>query len=251
MVYYFSGTGNSRYVAERTAQALGETPVSLNDIIKKGEALSFTKGETLVFCVPTYAWRIPRVVEDKIRNARSAEGCKAYFVMTCGGEISDSAKYAAKLCSEKGMEFMGCAQVVMPENYIAMFGTPSKSEAEEIIKRAEPVIDLVAEIIKKGTVISKSRISLADSLKSDIINTLFYPLCVSAKKFRATQKCISCGLCEKLCPLNNISLSSGRPVWGKDCTHCMACISYCPEEAIEYGTASVGKERYRCGKSCG
>ena len=48
----------------------------------------------------------------------------------------------------------------------------------------------------------------------------------------------------ELCPLNNIHLESGRPVWGKNCTHCMACICYCPKEAIEYGKKSKGKPRY-------
>lgn len=45
--------------------------------------------------------------------------------------------------------------------------------------------------------------------------------------------------------MNNIQLIDGKPVWGKNCTHCMACICYCPQEAIEYGKKSVGKPRYR------
>ena len=58
-------------------------------------------------------------------------------------------------------------------------------------------------------------------------------------------KCIGCGKCEKLCPMNNITLPNGRPVWGDNCTQCMACICYCPTEAIEYGKKSLGKPRYR------
>ena len=57
-------------------------------------------------------------------------------------------------------------------------------------------------------------------------------------------RCIGCGRCVELCPLNNIHLENGKPVWGKDCTHCMACICYCPAEAIEYGKKSLGKPRY-------
>ena len=56
--------------------------------------------------------------------------------------------------------------------------------------------------------------------------------------------CIGCGKCVELCPLNNIHLENGKPVWGKNCTHCMACICYCPKEAIEYGKKSKGKPRY-------
>ena len=49
----------------------------------------------------------------------------------------------------------------------------------------------------------------------------------------------------KNCPTNNIVIQNGKPVWGNNCTHCMACICRCPAEAIEYGKKSVGKPRYR------
>ena len=53
--------------------------------------------------------------------------------------------------------------------------------------------------------------------------------------FRTDAACVGCGQCVKNCPLNNITLKDRKPVWGKQCTHCMACICYCPTEAIEYG----------------
>ena len=56
--------------------------------------------------------------------------------------------------------------------------------------------------------------------------------------------CIGCGQCAKRCPMNNVTLKDGKPVWGKACTHCMACICYCPVSAIEYGKKSVGQPRY-------
>ena len=68
---------------------------------------------------------------------------------------------------------------------------------------------------------------------------------MSPKHFYATDSCISCKRCEKVCPVDNVKLREGRPVWGKNCTHCMACICYCPQEVIEYGKKSVGKPRYR------
>ena len=76
------------------------------------------------------------------------------------------------------------------------------------------------------------------------VNPAFYRFFVKADAFRATDVCIGCGKCVELCPLNNIRLENGKPVWGKHCTHCMACICYCPKEAIEYGKKSKGKPRY-------
>ena len=71
---------------------------------------------------------------------------------------------------------------------------------------------------------------------------------VKADAFFATHACIGCGACVEVCPLNNIHLNDGKPVWDKHCTHCMACICGCPTEAIEYGKRSKGKPRYRCPK---
>ncbi len=76
---------------------------------------------------------------------------------------------------------------------------------------------------------------------SGLINTLFYPLVVSARKFYAADVCIGCGKCTEVCPLNNVSLKDGKPLWEDQCTHCMACICKCPKEAIEYGNRSKGK----------
>ena len=64
----------------------------------------------------------------------------------------------------------------------------------------------------------------------------------------AASNCIGCGKCAKLCPLNNIKLTDKKPVWGNQCTHCMACIGNCPVEAIEYGTITQEKRPYNFGK---
>lgn len=73
---------------------------------------------------------------------------------------------------------------------------------------------------------------------------VFYRFFVKADAFRATDACTGCGRCVELCPLNNVHLKNGKPVWGKNCTHCMACICYCPKEAIEYSEKSKGKPRH-------
>ena len=42
--------------------------------------------------------------------------------------------------------------------------------------------------------------------------------------------------------MRNIVLSDGKPHWGSDCTHCMACITACPAQAIEYGRRSAERK---------
>lgn len=68
MILFFSGTGNSRYIARRLAAALGDELVSVNDRIKSGDTGAVRADGRLIFVTPTYGWRIPRVVEEWIRR---------------------------------------------------------------------------------------------------------------------------------------------------------------------------------------
>lgn len=251
MVLYFSGTGNSRYAAERIAAVLGDSLVDLNEKIKQGDGKAPPSDGHLVFVTPTYAWRIPRVVEKWIRDAAFDGQNRAWFVMTCGDDNGNAGSYNRKLCLDKGFAYMGTAKLVMPENYIAMFDAPDREEAAEIIRRAEPETDRAAQRIAVGEAFPEPRIGALGRLKSGIVNRLFYAKCVKADAFLVKDACIGCGKCERLCPMNNIRLENGRPLWGGACTHCMACICRCPKEAIEYGTKSVGKPRYTCEQAVG
>ena len=244
MILYFSGTGNSGYAARRIADGLGEPLLCLNDRIKAGDTAPVETGERLVIVTPTYAWRIPRIVEDWLLHTELTGAKRAWFVMTCGSEIGDADRYNRRLCQAKGLACMGTAQIVMPENFIAMFNAPTVEEARRIVAKAEPFIDRAIAAIRAGHMFSPPRKKLYDRIASSAVNPVFYPLFVKANSFTASDVCIGCGKCEKLCPLNNITLQNARPVWGTNCTQCMACICYCPTRAIEYGKKSAGKPRY-------
>nr|WP_325182156.1 EFR1 family ferrodoxin [uncultured Oscillibacter sp.] len=244
MVFYFSGTGNSRYAAQRIAAALGDQLLSMNDHIKAGDTSPVTTDERLVIVTPTYAWRIPRLVEDWLRRTEFPGARQTWFVMTCGGEIGNAVKYNHALCREKRLADMGTGQIVMPENYIAMFNAPRAEEARQIVAKAEPDIDNAVSVIVAGQAFPAPRGSLSDCFKSGPVNPIFYTVFVKAKAFAAGDACTGCGQCVRLCPTNNITIKNNRPVWGGNCTHCMACICRCPAEAIEYGKKSAGKPRY-------
>ena len=244
MILYFSGTGNSKYVAKRIADALGDALVNLNDRIKAGDTSPVETGERVIIVTPTYAWRIPRVVCDWLRKTELRGAKQVWFVMTCGSEIGNADKYNRELCAEKPISCMGTAQIVMPENYIAMFSAPQADKARQIVAQAEPSIDRAIAAIQRNQPFAPMRNNLYDRFMSGPVNPIFYKFCVKADAFTVSDTCIGCGQCAKRCPMNNVTLKDGKPVWGKNCTHCMACICYCPKEAIEYGKKSVGQPRY-------
>lgn len=244
MILYFSGTGNSRYVAEKISKVTGDNVISINEILKSGNKGIIKSEKPFVFVCPTYAWRIPRVVSEFIREANFKNTKEAYFILTCGGGIGEAVKYIKKLCIEKGFTLKGFASVIMPDNYIVMYDTPDEEKANKIIKGATEKISYISERIKDCKELQEEKSKLGGSLKSGLVNSLFYLAFLKAKGFYSTDKCISCGKCAELCPLNNINIVDGRPKWGANCTHCMACICGCPVEAIEYKNKTKGRNRY-------
>ena len=246
MILYFTGTGNSCYCAQMLSEQLGDTCRDIFDDLRSGAAAELTSQRPWIFVAPTYSWRLPRVFADWVRRSRFSGSREAYFVMTCGSDVGNAAPYNQALCREKGFHYCGTLPVVMPENYVAMFPVPGREEAEQIIAAARPVVEQGARWIREEKDFPPLSAGVKDRLKSGIVNHLFYPVCVKASPFFAADPCMSCGKCEAVCPLQNIRLEEGRPVWGSRCTHCMACICSCPAEAIEYGKASRGKPRYQC-----
>ena len=246
MILYFTGTGNSRYIAEKIAKETEDRIININDKIKQKDNSFIKTDGRLIFVVPTYAWRIPVIVKEWILRTEFSDANQVWFVMNCGSEIGNAAKYNMELCDMKKFTYMGTAQVVMPENYIAMFDSPCEEEALRIISAARRPIKKGIAAIKDGKDFPQIKPNLLDKLKSGPTNPVFYSVFVKAKAFYVKDTCIGCGKCSELCPLNNIRIVDEKPVWGDNCTHCMACICKCPVEAIEYGRISKGKPRYKC-----
>ena len=246
MIVYFTGTGNSRYCARMLADKLGDHCTDAFHFIRDGVAVELSSAKPWVFVCPTYSWQIPRVFADFIRAGRFSGSRDAYFVMTCGGDTGSAADKNRALCQEKGLRYRGTLTVVMPENYIAMFNAPERKEALGIIAAARPVLEQGAGYIQRGEKFPARKAGAADRLKSGLVNTLFYRFNVKAAPFHVAGSCVSCGKCAAACPLGNIRMERGVPVWGDRCTHCMACICGCPTGAIEYSKASQGKPRYQC-----
>lgn len=248
MIVYFSGTGNSRFAAEYLAKQLEDELLDAGRNLKAGDRSSLHSDCPWVFVSPIYAWRMANVMTEYIRSIQLTGSRDAYFVLTCGGEIGNAGKYAAQLCEEKGLNYKGALEVVMPENYIAMFNAPGVEESRTIVAKAKPVLECGGELIRQAAPFPEPKTGLLDRLKSGPINEGFYRFYVKADAFFTTDVCTGCGFCVESCPLNNIRLSDGKPVWNKNCTHCMACICGCPTQAIEYGKRSQGKPRYQCPK---
>lgn len=249
MVIYFSGTGNSRYIAELLAVRLEDKLACANDFIKADIRFEYESEKPYVFVCPTYAFRMPQIVEDFFTSSVLYGNKRVYWIMTCGDSIGNATYYCEKVTNKQFMIYMGVRPLVMPENYVAKFKVPPIAEQEALIAAAERRIPEIAKTIKEEQDFPKADGKQATGLMHEVFTPIFYQFGVKDKRFRSTDKCKGCGACVNACPLNNIELNDKKIKYLGNCTHCMACISVCPEKAIEYGRGTVNKARYYLRKS--
>jgi len=273
MIFYFTGTGNSLWVAKQLSEAFGEPLVSIAEQMQSDEEkLHFTLrgGEKLFFVFPVHSWGIPKIVSQFIRQMQW-DGYKSqpvYMVCTCGDECGYTDRILRKKLAHKGIALTGAYSLIMPNNYILMkgFNVDSKEVEQQKLaaapERLKAVVEAIHNGVEGGSTTSSSKASVAvpaqgqsitslyivgthPALKSYLVNWLFVAFALKRNKFIATGVCISCGLCEKICPTKTIVMEEGHPEWeSSSCIQCTACIHRCPVRAIEYGAETWKKGRY-------
>ncbi len=247
MILYFSGTGNSRYIAQKLAEQCSDELVSMNRGMRQrkldpyNSQYAFSSEKPFVVVCPTYCWHVPKVVEEYLLDSRFLGSSELYFLLTCGSGTGQAAAHARNICKKLSMEFMGLASIRMPENYITLFRAPEPDEAVGIIRAAMPQVENIAQqILIRHTI----RDSYSGPAMPEPLCRLFYRFFVHDRKFRVTDICIGCMACAKLCPMVNIRMKDQKPVWLGSCTQCQSCIAVCPTNAVEFGRRTRGKRRY-------
>ena len=246
MIVYFTGTGNSRYVAEILGDMTGDEIMDAGKLIRQKDYAPISSHRPWIFTAPVYGWRMARIFAEWMEKTEFCGTKDAYFFLTCGSDAGNSGIYLERLCRKKGLIYKGLQEVVMPENYIAMFKAPGKRLAAKIRKAAVPKVKEAAEKILAGERLHGKKVTLAERVKSFAVNPAFYALFVKSKSFYVKDKCIGCGKCAFSCPVSGIIMQDGKPRWTGNCSHCMACICGCGASAIEYGNKSKHKMRYQC-----
>lgn len=248
MILYFSATGNSEYLAKQLAQLIDDEAVDLFPYIKSGEGGNFTSKKPYVLVVPTYSWRVPRFISEYLKTCTLSGTKDIYVLMNYGDSCGNAQKYARCNATSLGLNFKGLYGIQMPENYLMLFSIAPDDMNRKIVHASHDELKRFANYVNDSADIPSQKVSLAGKLESSFVNSVFFKFIVGDKKFRYTDKCIKCGKCARVCVLNNITYVDGYPRWNGNCTHCAACIAKCPDEAIEYGKKSIGKERYLISK---
>ena len=246
MILYFSGTGNSKYVANAIGDGIKDEAVSLNDIIKNDGPTAFNSEKPFIVVAPIHAWRFPRIIEEFIKKAKFSGNREIYFVGTMASQSGNCDKYCKEITERKHMKFKGFIGVFMPNNYVISSVMPTKEQIDKILQYAKVIVKDVVQAIENGENLSKIDKTAMAGILSGPVNKLFNKFMVSSKNFVVSDKCISCGKCEEFCAVNNIKLVGGKPAFGDNCINCYSCIHRCPKEAINIKGKTENHGRYVC-----
>ncbi len=245
VLYYFSGTGNTLMLARLLAKELGDTEII--NIVSCSGSSPVPKADTIGILYPVYAFGLPRIVYNFVKNSLQITDNAYVFSLTNygGGGGPASLQQLKALLQTKGNKLNLGFGLTMPSNYIPFGGAESQEKQNRRFIKAAEEIKIIAQTIKKrpeNYFYSKSHIPL-------FITGLFYKLFFrncgkEAKKFYVNDNCTSCGICVKICPTKNIKLLDKRPVWGDNCEQCMACLQWCPTVAIHRKGVSETRLHY-------
>jgi len=248
MIFYFTGTGNSLYVAEKLSEGIDENILDIGQLVKENRyEFDLSDNKYLGFVFPVYYYSAPFIVEEFIKKLKlvNSECMKVFLFLTCGATTGASHEQVAKLLKEKGINTDFRFAVAMPDNYILLYNLDHEEKQVKSIELSNKKIIDAIDILKSDRV--GDYISIKGPLPG--IVSLFahraYDLTRNTKKFYAEDFCIDCKLCEEICPESAIKMKDGKPTWVKEkCSHCLGCISRCPVEAIQYSKRTIGRRRY-------
>ena len=242
-IFYYTGTGNSLWVARTIAEELGGA--ELIPIAKHGEGKTIIDAKVAGVVFPVHIWGVPAPVVRFVESLEGTESVYFFGIAVHAGQVSNTLVQLKKILSRRGIPLsLGC-EVRMPSNYIPWGGPGPRDRQRELFARGRNKISRIADMIRQRAILPVER----GPLWQRIMFTPFYRLSFSHvlrmdKKFRADDRCNGCGICLRVCPASNITMSEEKPRWHHRCEQCFACLQWCPTEAIQYGTRTLRYERY-------
>ena len=251
MILFFSGTGNTRWIAQQLAEAIGEKLLFIPDEIKKGTMhYELEADERLGFCFPTHGWQPPRIVRDFLRHAtfQTSSTTFVWALTTCGDNMGKTMDILNRELAQKGLKAETMFSVIMPESYVCLpfMYTDSESREREKIEQARRQTEHIIRIIKdRKRGIEELEQGATPRLFSYVIGAYFNRNMITDKKFTVNADvCTRCGKCQRVCPVDNIQGTPPEWLHNGQCTCCLACYHYCPVHAINYGSITRKRDQY-------
>lgn len=281
MIFHFSGTGNTRWAAQRLATAIHEDLINIASYMRAddsshdiAEPFTLKEDERLGFVFPVHGWRVPRLVREfikrvKIQKENSSDKTSpdkdfqqrppfTYCVCTAGDNIgltidnlNDTIVKNPSLLRLGIQKVSSSYSLIMPESYVGLPFMDVDTKENEIRKKEEAAQELAIvceEVFNRKEGISRLVKGPCPWFLTKVVGGFFENVLISDKRFHVEKdRCVKCGICANVCPVGDIKGGHGEyPKWlhHKDCLTCFNCYHHCPHHAIEFGHQTQKKGQY-------
>lgn len=262
MIFYFSGTGNTRWAAQKVAAATADRLVNIAEEMLAAETdqasdpqftYTLAQDERIGFFFPVHGWRPPRLVLDFLDRLHltNADSHYAYVVCTAGDNVGEAVSILEKRLQTMGVKIDSAISLIMPESYVGLpfmdVDTPAKEQCKKM-EADNKLTRFIADIMECRSGVRDITIGHWPRINSRLIGSVFVKKLVTDRPFHVVaDRCLHCGKCASVCPVANIHFEKGgEPSWlhnGK-CLSCFACYHHCPTHAIEYGGRTKKNGQY-------
>lgn len=244
-IFYLTASGNSLKVARGVAAGLNDAElVPIKTLLKRGK-ISIT-GEKIGLIFPAYCCGLPRMVREFIEKLEFSGTPYIFAVATHGGSPGKVLLKLENLLSGKKQSLSAGFLVTMPSIYIPLYRSQSAKLKNKILK-IEPASTAHISMMVKENIVSSPETGkfVVNKVYSFLLHGLFKMVNTHMDVFfRTEDSCDGCGICLRVCPVKNITLKENKPVWHRHCTQCVACMHWCPKEAIQFLFHTKARKRY-------
>ena len=230
MVFYFTATGNSLYVAKHLDDELFSIPQELNKTNRH------YKADRIGIVCPLFEFEMPELVKRFIRESEF-EAEYFYIVITYGCHHGGVAERTQDFLKSIGRDADYINTIIMMDNALIVFDMDQQSSIDPEKKVDEHIAQIKADIDTGKNFIQPALANETDFYRgyTDMVkkNGPMY----SFPLYCVTDACVGCGTCTKVCPMGCINMEGRKPAYDyTNCANCMACIQSCPTKSIQFAT---------------
>lgn len=252
MIFFFSGTGNTRWAAETIAAALGERLINMAKE-PAGQTYTLDEQERIGFCFPVHGWRVPSVVRKFISQLaiEQASGHYCYALCTAGDTVGEAMRLFEAELQAIGLAVQSTCSLLMPESYVGLPFMDVDTPKNELLKKQKAASDLqsfIRIVAKRTSGYHHLTLGRWPRTNSRLLGAVFERWLIRDTPFHVVEnRCTRCGRCAAVCPVEDIEGGPGKlPSWRHNgrCLTCFSCYHHCPKHAIEFGSQTRKKGQY-------
>ncbi|RDY25880.1 4Fe-4S dicluster domain-containing protein [Romboutsia weinsteinii] len=246
LMLYFSGTGNSKYIAHLFSQKVGAKCYSIEEKIDFKKVIE--KHDIIAFCYPIYGSYVPRIMRNFVsENVEKLKHKKLIIFCTQLMFSGDGARAFTDLLPDGYGKVIYAEHFNMPNNICntSIFPIKNDEKTRKYVKSANIKMNRICEDLEKGKIKKRGFNKISNLLGKS--QSSYWPAIEEKNKssVKVDEDCIKCGLCVKLCPMKNLNLDTNGILQNDDCILCYRCVNACPKKAITVLINKKPKEQYK------